>query len=181
MVYFFRLFSKCFFAIGLTYAAGSCKAKGDLMMPAYNNYKFDAKVIEKLPLYDSLANAIFAKIPVFRNNIDSNEAYQAFRFMPASNEKAVFKKLPAEAGTEIDRYIAQLGKDFFYGFDIFKDSSIKIYVRHQTVQKTKVEIEENLSYYPVGKKMKEREYPIKDTVLDKHWQYWTRFDAPGLF
>ncbi|MBK6381399.1 MAG: hypothetical protein IPF72_17685 [Chitinophagaceae bacterium] len=46
---------------------------------------------------------------------------------------------------------------------------------------TKVDVQENLSYYPAGKSIRQREYPSKDTVLNTNWQYWARFDNPGFF
>lgn len=169
------------FFILCMYATESCNSKGDKIMPVYNNYKFDSKVIERLPIYDSLASAILEKIDLFQNHISKNDSYQAFRYMPTSNDAEVFKKLPGETGSNIDQYINKLGKDFIYGFDIFKDSTIKIYIRRKTAEKTTVEIGEYLSYYPAGMNIKKREYPIKDSILNTHWQYWTQFDTQGLF
>ena len=181
MLHFFRTFSTRLFLLLFIYAAAGCSSKADKIIPAYTNYTFDPKVIEKLPVYDSLALAILEKMNVFQKNINKDDSYQAFRYMPASNEREVFKKLPGEVGGHIDQYINQLGKDFIYGFDIFKDSTIKIYIRRKTIATSKVEIEENLSYYPVAVNIKHRDYPDKDTILNMHWQYWTRFDTPGLF
>ncbi|MEP7164479.1 MAG: hypothetical protein ABI741_07290 [Ferruginibacter sp.] len=181
MIHIIHSLSARSFLIIFMYAAGGCNSKGDKIIPAYNNYKFDLKVIEKLPIYDSLASAILEKAPLFQKNMNKNDSYQAFRYIPASNQTGVFRKLPEEAGGDIGRYFAKLGKDFIYGFDIFKDSTIKIYVRSKTIETTKVEITENLSYYPVGSNIKHREYPVKDSILNIRWQYWTRFDAPGLF
>jgi hypothetical protein len=163
----------------LLFAAAGCKTENKALT-AYKNYTFDTTVINKLPLYDSLASAIAEKIQLIHKHINADDAYHAFRYMPASNEAEVFKKLPPELGTDIDRYFNQLGKDFIYAFDIFKDSSIKIYVRSRTLE-TKVDMDENLSYYPAGKSIRQREYPVKDTILNMHWQYWARFDNQGFF
>jgi hypothetical protein len=35
---------------------------------------------------------------------------------------------------------------------------------------------ERISYYPSGKNIPKRAFPIKDTVLDSRWQYWIAFD-----
>ena len=101
--------------------------------------------------------------------------------MPLSNEADVFTKLPPEAATKIDQYFTKLGKDFIDGFDVFKDSTIKIYIRSSPSETSQVDIEENLSYYPNGSNILRREFPVKDTILNKHWQYWIRFNKRGLF
>lgn len=100
--------------------------------------------------------------------------------MPAAYEKGVFNQLPKEAGTTIGHWFTALGKDIF-AFDLFKDSTIKIYIRRLSSDTALLDIEENLSFYPEGKKIRPREYPVKDTVLNPHWQYWIRFNEPGLF
>ena len=180
MEQFFRIiFTRLFLFILL--AVIGCNSGDDHVLHTYNTYKFDQKVIDKLPVYDSLVHAILEKINIFKSSIDGNDAYQAFRYMPASIEPEVFKRLPQEIGPGIDGYFAELGKDFIYGFDVFKDSTIKIYVRSQTITNGSVIIEENLSYYPAGSNQRQREYPVKDTILSKHWQYWARISKESLF
>jgi hypothetical protein len=163
------------------FAAAGCRTKSDDIIPAFNNFKFDDKVIEKLPVYDSLAVAISAKVHLFHKNINADDAYHAFRYMPGSKDAEVFKTIPAEIGIDVDQYFAKLGKDFIYAFDVFKDSTIKIYIRRSRLEKTAVDITENLSYFPVARAIERRDYPVKDTVLNGHWQYWVRFDKEGLF
>ena len=96
-------------------------------------------------------------------------------------ETEVFKRLPPKAGVDIDPYFTKPGKNFIYGFDVFKDSTIKIYIRSSTSDTAQLDIEENLSYYPAGSNMRRREFPVKDTILNKHWQYWARFSKQRLF
>ncbi|MFZ1451282.1 MAG: hypothetical protein WAT20_01190 [Ferruginibacter sp.] len=160
-------------------AAAGCKTENKALT-AYNNHTFDTSVINRLPLYDSLALAIIEKMPLIHQHIHADDAYHAFRYMPASGEADVFKKLPANLGTEIDRHYSHLGTKFIYALDVFKDSTIKIYVSKRTLD-TKVDIRENLSYYPSGKNIRQRAYPEKDTILNTHWQYRVRFDNPGFF
>lgn len=179
MPYFFSTLLLRAVLLLLLFAAAGCKTENKALT-AYKNYTFDTTVINKLPLYDSLASAIAEKIQLIHAHINDDDAYHAFRYMPASNEAEVFKKLPPELGTEIDRYFNKLGTDFIYAFDVFKDSTIKIYIRSRSLE-TKVDMEENLSYYLAEKNIRRREYPVKDTILNKHWQYWVRFDNQGLF
>lgn len=167
--------------ISLLLTLVGCNSDKDKTSVIYNAYKFDQKVIEKLPIYDSLAIEISEKYQLFQNSIDKNDGYQAFRYMPNSYETEVFKRLPQNVGNNIDRYFNALGQDFIYGFDLFKDSTIKIYIRTYPSEKTLINIEENLSYFPKGLQIRRREFPVKDTILNTHWQYWARFNKQGLF
>ncbi len=146
----------------------------------YNNYKFDQQVIDKLPLYDSLVSAIIENFSSFQKYIKDEDSYRAFRYMPSSDDPEVFIKLPPAAAPKIDPYFTRLGKDLIYGFDVFKDSSIKIYVRTRFSSKSEVDIRENLSYY-YGANIRDRVFPEKDTTLNKNWQYWAWFGKRGLF
>jgi hypothetical protein len=163
------------------YLLAGCSSGKNKTLSVYNTYPFDTTVINKLPLYDSLAAAITAKLPALLNLLDTSEAYQAFRYMPAAYETGVFNQLPPEAGTTIGQYFTALGKQHIFAFDLFKDSTIKIYIRRLSSDTALLDIEENLSFYPAGKTIRPREYPVKDTLLNTHWQYWIRFNEPGLF
>jgi len=158
-----------------------CHSGSEEASAVYKNYKFDPKVIEKLPVYDSLASAILEKFSFFQQHMNENESYHAYRYLPLSDQADVFKKLHPEVAPEIEPYFTRLEKDFIYGFDVFKDSTIKIYVRKSSSEKSQIIIEENLSWYPVGTKIRRREFPDKDTILNEHWQYWYRVNKPGLF
>lgn len=158
-----------------------CHSNADKVLSAYNNYKFDLKVIENLPVYDSLILSISEKLSLFQNNIDKNDAYQVYRYIPESYEPGTSKKLLKEPGPKIDYYFAKLGKDLIYRFDVFKDSTIKIYIRNRPYEASQVDIEENLSYYPLEGPMQQRRFPSKDTVLTKHWQYWMRVNERRFF
>jgi hypothetical protein len=163
------------------YLSTGCQSEPEEVSAVYKSYKFDPKVIEKLPVYDSLASAILEKFPFFQQHINENDSYRAYKYMPGSDQADVFRKLPQEAAPKIDHYFTKLGKDFIYGFDVFKDSTIKIYIRNSPSEESQVDIEENLSYYPVTTKIQRRELPVKDTLLNNHVQYWIRFNKRRLF
>jgi hypothetical protein len=163
------------------YLATGCHSDTEEVSADYKHYKFDPKVIEKLPVYDSLVSAILEKSFFFQQHINENESYRAFRYMPLSHQTDMFNKLPREVAPKIDLYFTKLGKDFIYGFDFFKDSTIKIYIRTNPSEESEIDIEENLSYYPVRSNIRRREFPVKDSILDEHWQYWTRFTKRSLF
>ncbi|MBK6381400.1 MAG: hypothetical protein IPF72_17690 [Chitinophagaceae bacterium] len=74
-------------------AAAGCKTENQALT-AYKSFTFDTTVMNRLPLYDSLAFAILRKIQLISLHIDDENAYHAFRYMPASAEAEVFKKLP---------------------------------------------------------------------------------------
>ncbi len=161
--------------------ATACQQNSDQVLPAFNSYKFDARVIEQLPVYDSLVSAITEKLSLFKQNIDKNDAYQVYRYTPESYEPGTFQKILKEPGPKIDYYFAKLGKGFIYRFDVFTDSTVKIYIRNWRDETTGLDMEENLSYYPKAGPMQPRTFPSKDTVLTKHWQYWMRVNQGRLF
>jgi hypothetical protein len=137
-------------------------------------------VIDKLPLYDSLVSSIIANFPSFERFIKEEDSYhRSFRYIPATEDPDVFIKLPPAAEPKVTPHYSRLGKDI-YGFDIFKDSSVKIYVRRRFSPASEVDIVEILSYYSKGN-IRNRVFPEKDTILNKNWQYWARFDKRGLF
>jgi hypothetical protein len=172
----------CFNALLLfLFFVTGCHSDNKEILPLFNAYQFDQKVLEKLPVYDSLAVEIIEKFPAFKKSIDSNESYQAFRYMPGSGDTTVFKKLPPEVSAAINHYFTTLGNNFIFGFDVFKDSTIKIYIRNTSSKTAFVDVEENLSYYPDEKNIRHREFPVKDSILNEHWQYWARFNKRGLF
>lgn len=163
------------------FAGTACNTDKELVEPVYNSYKFDTAVITKLPLYDSLAAAISAKLAVFHKILNKDEGYMAYQYMPASTEDWIHRTLPPEAGPDIGRFYNQIDSNFIYGFDVFRDSSIKVYIRTTKAESGLVDIEEHLAYFPAGSKIKKREFPEKDTVLNSSWQYWTRFNKQDIF
>ena len=181
MLYLFRPFLARLSILLFLYLSSGCHSESEEVSTVNTSYKFDPKVIEKLPIYDSLASAILEKFPFFQQHISENDSYRAYKYMPLSDQADVFKKLPQEVAPKIDHYFTKLGKDFIYGFDVFKDSSIKIYIRSNPSEKSQVAIEENLSYYPMRSNIRRREFPIIDTILNEHWQYWSRLNKRGLF
>ena len=157
------------------FSTAGCRLESKKIAPLYNGYKFDTNVIDKLPIYDSLVAAILEKSSFFQQHINEKASYRSFKYMPLSHEPDVIKKLPQEVAPKIDKYFAELGKDFIYGFDVFKDSTIKIYIRRSRSDSFQLDILENLSYFPAGKNIQGREFPVKDTILNNHWQYWIEF------
>jgi hypothetical protein len=163
------------------YLATACQVNSEKISADDKRYHFDPKVIEKLPVYDSLVSAILENLPYFQQHIHEKDSYRAYKYMPLSYQIDVFTKLPQEVAPKIDHYFSKLGKEFIYGFDVFKDSTIKIYIRSSSSEKLQVDIEENLSYYPSRSNIRKREFPSIDTLLNKHWQYWIRVNKQRLF
>jgi hypothetical protein len=177
MVYRFHSYLAGLTLLLFLYTMNGCHSASKEIEPLYEDYKFDTAVIAKLPVYDSLASAIREKLPFLRQHMDQNESYRAYRYLPFSDQTDVFKELHPEIASVINPIINRLGKDLFRGFDAFSDSTIKIYIRAR--KSGNIDIEEHLSYYPAGSKMREREFPDKDSILNNHWQYWVRFSKPG--
>jgi hypothetical protein len=177
MQYQFRSYFTCFALLLVLYTITGCHSASKEIEPLYEDYKFDTAVIAKLPVYDSLASALMGKYPFLQQHMDTNESYRAYRYLPFSDQKDVFKELHHEIASVLEPIISKLGKDLFRGFDAFSDSTIKVYIRAR--KSGTIDIEENLSYYPAGSKMLEREFPDKDSILNNYWQYWVRFSKPG--
>ncbi len=156
----------------LTLSCGSEDLKS-----VYDSRGFDRQVIEKLPIYDSLANVLLENLPTI---LQQSKAEAFYKYAPTEDGNELEKELP-NAAVKIREYFSQLGEDFIYGFEVFKDTTIKIIIRDSLVKSHHVNIMERLSFYPSGTNMKKREFPIKDTILNKHWQYWIWFEEQGLF
>lgn len=180
MRYLSRQFLTGIFLVLFLFTITGCNTGKKAVEEEYNNYKFDQQVIDKLPLYDSLVFAIKENFSSFEKFIKDGDSYRSFRYIPASQDPDVFIKLPPAAEPKIRPYYNRIGKDFIYGFDVFKDSSIKIHVRARRSPTSEVDIVENLSYYSKGN-IRNREFPEKDTALNKNWQYWAWFGKEGLF
>jgi hypothetical protein len=144
----------------------------------FNNYKFDKGVIDKLPFYDSLVNVLLENFASIRPHIKDQSQYG---YMPAEDGNELYKVLPKPAADEVKLYLTQLGTNNIYGFDVFKDSTIRIHIRQIYSQADHLFIREKLSFYPTGTKIRQREFPIKDTILNQHWQYWIVFDEQEFF
>ena len=157
---------------------GSCHSNSGNIIDSYNSFKFDKKIVEKLPVYDSIASVVLQHIHLFKRNTGESSDFHGFRFRLNDKENK-FNQLPALAAPAINSQIALLGNELMKGFDVFKDSSIKIYLR--SALHNDIETEENLSFYPPGKKIIRREPPIKDTVLNERCIYWARFNNQGFF
>jgi len=141
---------------------------------AFEAYRFDHKVIEKLPLYDSLASRISGNLAWFLQNT-GKDGNTAFTYIII--EDSAKNRLPESIYNSIHDPLQKLGRDFIYGLDVFKDSSIRIRVRKYSLEKVTMFIEENLSWLPAEGKFAKREYPVRDTVIAPHWQYWARVNT----
>lgn len=159
-------------------AVSSCSTDEKDLKPAFDEFKFDTAIITRIPLYDSLTTVILKRYDFFQKYYSGKDSGRSFSYRPMSFDGGT-DKLPADLIADLKRCNAKLGDNFFDGFDIFKDSTIKIYVRRGQSE-SGVEIVENLSYYPEGVKIRQRDFPVKDTILNKHWQYWVLFFKPGF-
>lgn len=151
-----------------------CVSGPEDMIKAFENHRFDTSVISKIPEYESFAKTVVANYRSFEVHFDNNASYKAFRYIPGSTNTEIFHKLPEGIPVNVDSFFTTIGSNFIYGFDLFRDSSIKIYIRTGKAAKKNILIEENLSYYPAAA-IRHRNYPDKDSILNEHWQYWARF------
>jgi len=88
----------------------------------------------------------------------------------------LYKILPQEPGTKVKQWFKQLGDSLIFGFTLYKDSSVKIFVRDTYLDAYKLNVRERLSFNPKGATIKNREFKTRDTLLNKNWEYWIWFD-----
>jgi hypothetical protein len=162
----------------MIFSTAACSDNEDRVMDHYKSYRFDTGVINRLPMYDSLVSTLLHNLPLFQTN---NKEQVAFRYIPTAFETEAFKIIPAKEAKKINDQFTAIGNNYISGFEVFKDSTIKIYLRNYPSDTSMVDIEENLSYYPEGATIRKREFPVKDSMLNKHWQYWTRFNERSIF
>ena len=142
------------------------------------DHPYDEQVIAKLPVYDSLVNELLAYCPLIQKP-NENETYSMYKLSSDSN--ILYGRLPPEGAVKVRQYFTQLGQGFIFGFQLYKDSSIKIFIRDSYSGQYNLTISERLSFYPKGGNMRRRESPMKDSILNRNWQYWISFDERGLF
>ena len=140
----------------------------------YKNHKFDNQVIARLPIYDSLGKAIVKHYSAIYKPTKGEPSYVYIDYQDGDE---IYKDLPQDEAAKIRTYITQLGPNFFYGFDLYKDSTMKIYVRDSFLKPYSLNISERLSFFPKGTdKVRKRDYESRDTILNRNWQYWIAFD-----
>ena len=142
------------------------------------DHPYDEQVIARLPVYDSLVHELLAYYPLLQKP-NENETYSMYKLSTDSN--VLYGRLPLQGANKVRQYFTQLGDDFIFGFQLYKDSSIKIFIRDSYSGQYNLTISERLSFYPAGGNMRRREPPIKDSILNRNWQYWISFDERWLF
>jgi len=143
------------------------------------NHPFNKQVIEKLAIYDSLGKAIIQHYSAIYKPTKGEPSYVYIDYQDGDE---IYKDLSPDEAAKIKGYITQLGPNFFYGFDLYKDSTMKIYVRDTLLKDYRLDVAERLSFFPAGTdSIKKRDFPSRDTILNRNWQYWIRFDNQGLF
>ena len=171
-----RAISAKFFTITFLCLVIGCHSTPDYN---YRNHPFNHEVIEKLPIYDSLGRAIIQHYSAIYKPTKGEPTYVYIDYQDGDE---IYKDLPQDAAGKIKGYITELGPNFFFGFDLYKDSTMKIYVRDTLLKTFHMDVFERLSFFPAGTdSLKKRDFPSRDTILNKNWQYWIRFDNQGLF
>ena len=143
-----------------------------------SGHRFDNQVIGKLPVYDSLTRLLTGYFPLFQKELNGENSY---RFTRKSDSSMLRKTLSEEGTDSVMSYFNLLGENYIYGFQIYRDTSLKIIVKDTYLKEHSLYVTEQLSFYPSGGKMRKREAPNKDTVLNRHWQYWISFEEQDGF
>jgi len=139
----------------------------------FKSQGFDKQVIANLPVYDSMVSVLVRNYSVLWRQVKQNASYH---YEPPTAGNNLYELLPAQDAAKVKEYTARLGDSCFYGFDLYKDSSVKFLIKESYLKRYDLYIREKLSYYPAGSTIKHREFPVKDTILNSNWQYWISFD-----
>ena len=148
----------------------SCRPKSTY---DFANHKFDQKVIDKIPIYDSLAKLLIQNFPSIQEYFKQNPSYH---YEPYWDSVDLYKRFPQESAAHIDKVYHLLGDNFIYAFEVFRDSSVRFSIRDSYNKEHQLTIREYLSYYPNGATSKKRDFLFKDTIVNKNWLYWVLFD-----
>ena len=139
-------------------AAAGCRSKEKTY--DYAAHRFDPQVIERLPLYDSLSRLLIQNFPSLQPDIKEKNSILYERSKGPSFRSVT---LPPETVAKINGYLQQLGENFITGFSVYKDSSIKYFVRDTYLEPYYLTVRDRLSYFPNGRIMKHREPPLIKT------------------
>jgi hypothetical protein len=159
------------FVITILCVATACRTKSSYFN--IQGQKFDNKVIEQLPIYDSLSHLLIENYSAIRPHFQEGNSFE-YIWYRHGNE--LYKILPQEPGTKVKQWFKQLGDSLIFGFALYKDSSVKIFVRDTYLDAYKLNVRERLSFNPKGATIKNREFKTRDTLLNKNWEYWIWFD-----
>ena len=140
------------------------------------SHRFDTTVINRIPLYDSLGQLIIRNFASVSFSIEEHYFY----YTHTTDTSVLLKIFPAADARKIHQVMNQLGEDHIYRFDVFKDSSIKFYIRDTYLDEYRMNIMERLSYIPGNEDIQPRQPPIKDTIIGRNWQYWISFEEKGF-
>ena len=139
----------------------------------FKNHKFDVQVIERLPLFDSLGWVLVQYYPSIEQHFKNG---MRFQYITAHDGNDLYKAYPKEGADKIKGLLNNIGGQYIYGFEVFKDTTMKFLISDTYIQEYNIDISERLSFFPNTDSIKHKEPPTKDTILNKHWQYWIQFD-----
>lgn len=156
-----------------------CQGQQQKWKALYQNHPFDKTVAGKLNQYDSLVTIILQNHPTF---IPARNQRASYRFQPGEEDAYYTHPIPDSLKQQIRFWFDKIGADYIAAFDTYQDSTVRLHIRRKWAEHTAVEIQEFLSYYPIDTMPKKiRTFPEKDTMLNKHWQYWIRFSKGDFF
>lgn len=139
-------------------------------------HPFDTIVINRIPVYDSLGQLIMKNFASLSSSIEEHYFY----YTHTTDTSVLLENFPPGDARRIHHYMNQIGEDNIYRFDVFKDSSIKFYIRDNYLDEYRLNIRERLSYIPGAGNIQPRQPPVKDTIIGRNWQYWISFEEKGF-
>ena len=145
-------------------------------------HKFDQRVINSLPLYDSLRSIIIANYDSFRLSDGKNSFSYLYTFDTLHTDSAYNNKdLPPTVYSKTVQLFGKIGSDNIFGFTLSKDSTIEFLIRNTHLSEYFLDVRERLSWYNNSGRIQSSSFPLKDTILGDNWQYLIWYDKRSKF
>jgi hypothetical protein len=159
----------------------SCKNSNDFKRD-FEAHKFDEKVIQNLPQYDTLRQIILASLDSFKLSNSQNDFTYIYNFDTSTETSGNSNTaLPKIIYPQTVQFFERVGRDNLFGFIVSKDSTVGFLIRNTHLTKYFLDVRDRLYWYPSTRKIPKTEFPIKDTMLGERWQYQIWYDKRAEF
>jgi hypothetical protein len=159
----------------------SCRNSKDFTAD-FQNHKFDVSVIEALPLYDTLRQIIVSNYDSFQLT-NANYCFNYnYTFDSADRKRGhSTSDMPKILYPKVLELFKTIGRDRIFGFSVCKDTTVEMFIINRHLTKYVLDVRERLKWYPSSSSIKNKSFPIKDTVLSDRWQYSVWYDKRSEF
>jgi hypothetical protein len=148
----------------------------------FEKHKFDATVINNLPLYDKLRQIVLNSFDSFYLSNTKNDFTYIYNFDTSTEISGRSNSdVPETIYPKTIQLFKRIGKENIFGFTIYKDSTFEILIRNTHLTQYFLDVRERIYWYPNTNKIGKTKFPVKDTLLTDKWQYQIWFDKRAEF